>query len=165
MKKVEDIFFSGTFGGETLSLASAKVIIDKYKKYNVVKYFEEVGTDLLMRLNQLIDDNDLNDVFWTSGHPSWIFLHIKEQKRYNVLEIKTFFMQEMLKRGILIIGSHNLSFSHSKKEIDQLLSTYTEVLPMIKRRIKANDLLENINGDVLKPTIKQDRFNEEYRIN
>ena len=29
MQKVEDIFFSGTFGGETLSLAAANTIINK----------------------------------------------------------------------------------------------------------------------------------------
>jgi len=154
MKKVEDIFFSGTFGGETLSLASAKVIIDKYKKYNVVKYFEEVGTDLSMRLNQLIDDNDLNDVFWTSGHPSWIFLHIKEQKRYNVLEIKTFFLQEMLKQGVLTLGAHNLSFSHTKKDIDKLIKVYQEVLPLIKQYVRKGTLIENIKGDILQPLFK-----------
>ena len=154
MQKVEDIFFSGTFGGETLSLAAASAIIDKYKKEGVIDHFIEVGSYLLEQLNKLIKENNLEHIFWVSGHPSWSFLHIKEQKRYGILEIKTFFMQEMLKRGILIIGSHNVSFSHSKKEIDKLLLTYVEVLPMIKRHIKANDLLENINGDILQPIFK-----------
>lgn len=154
MQKVEDIFFSGTFGGETLSLASAKVIIDKYKKYNVVKHFEEVGIDLLMRLNRLIDDNDLNDIFWTSGHPSWSFLHIKEQEKYNTFEIKTFFLQEMFQRGILTLGAHNLSFSHTKSDIDQLLLVYDEVLPLIKEKIQNSNLIEAISGDILEPLFK-----------
>ena len=46
--------------------------------------------------------------------------HIKEQQKYNSFEIKTFFLQEMFKRGILALGLHNLSFSHSKKEIDKI---------------------------------------------
>jgi len=154
MQKVEDIFFSGTFGGETLSLASAKVIIDKYKKYNVVKHFEEVGIDLLMRLNRLIDDNDLNDIFWTSGHPSWSFLHIKEQEKYNTFEIKTFFLQEMLKQGVLTLGAHNLSFSHTKKDIAKLIKVYQEVLPLIKQHVRKGTLIENIKGDILQPLFK-----------
>ena len=70
MKKVEDIFFSGTFGGETLSLAAANAIIDKYKKVKVIKHFSEIGSYLLEQLNQLIDSEALSDIFWTSGHPS-----------------------------------------------------------------------------------------------
>jgi glutamate-1-semialdehyde 2,1-aminomutase len=154
MQKVEDIFFSGTFGGETLSLASANVIIDKYKKYNVVKHFEEVGVDLLIQLNQLIDNNDLNDIFYASGHPSWSFLHIKGQDNYSSFEIKTFFLQEMFKKGILTLGAHNLSFSHTKKDIDKLIKVYQEVLPLIKQHIRKDTLIENITGDILQPLFK-----------
>jgi glutamate-1-semialdehyde aminotransferase len=151
MQKVEDIFFSGTFGGETLSLAAASKIIDKYKKEQVIEHFSEVGGYLLERLNQLINDKNLGDIFWTSGHPSWSFLHIKEQEKYNTFEIKTFFLQEMFKRGILTLGSHNISFSHTKEIVDQLLDVYTEVLPMVKENIKNQTLLESIQGDVLQP--------------
>jgi len=151
MQKVEDIFFSGTFGGETLSLAAASKIIDKYKKEQVIEHFSEVGSYLLEKLNQLINDKNLGDIFRTSGHPSWSFLHIKEQEKYNTFEIKTFFLQEMFKRGILTLGSHNISFSHTKEIVDQLLDVYTEVLPMVKENIKNQTLLENIQGDVLQP--------------
>ena len=151
MQKVEDIFFSGTFGGETLSLAAASKIIDKYKKEQVIEHFSEVGSYLLEKLNQLINDKNLGDIFRTSGHPSWSFLHIKEQEKYNTFEIKTFFLQEMFKRGILTLGSHNISFSHTKEIVDQLLDVYTEVLPMVKENIKNKTLLENIQGDILQP--------------
>jgi len=154
MQKVEDIFFSGTFGGETLSLAAASKIIDKYKKEQVIEHFSEVGSYLLEKLNQLINDKNLGDIFWTSGHPSWSFLHIKEQEKYNTFEIKTFFLQEMFKRGILTLGSHNISFSHTKEIVDQLLDVYAEVLPMVKENIKNQTLLENIQGDVLQPLFK-----------
>ena len=154
MQKVEDIFFSGTFGGETLSLAAADAVIDKYKKAEVIKHFTKIGSYLLEQLNQLIDNEKLNDIFWTSGHPSWSFLHIKEQKEYNVFEIKTLFLQEMFKRGILTLGSHNISLSHTKKNIDELLVVYAKVLPKIKQHTKNQDLLENIHGDVLQPLFK-----------
>jgi len=154
MQKVEDIFFSGTFGGETLSLAAANAVIDKYKDKNVAGYFHEIGSYLIQKLNQLVVNEGLEDYFGILGHSSWSFLHIKEQKKYNAFEIKTFFMQEMLKRGILTMGSHNLSFSHSKVDVDRLIEAYTEVLPMIVLHIKSGDLLENICGDILQPLFK-----------
>ncbi len=154
MQKVEDIFFSGTFGGETLSLAATSSVIDKYKQAQVIEHFYEMGVYLLEQLNQLINDQRLSDIFFTSGHPAWSFLHIKEQTEYSVFEIKTFFLQEMFKRGILTLGSHNLSFSHTKREVDKLLEIYAEVLPMIKLYIDNQTLLENIQSDILKPLFK-----------
>ena len=53
-----------------------------------------------------------------------------------------------------MILSHNLSFSHSIKDIDKLLRVYAEVLPMIKQHIKSQTLLDNIEGDILKPLFK-----------
>ena len=154
MQKVEDIFFSGTFGGETLSLAAADAVIDKYKKLEVTNYFSEIGFYLLESLNELIKNEGLSDIFWTSGHPSWSFLHIKDQENYNNFQIKTFFLQEMFKRGILTLGSHNISYSHTKENIDELLLVYAEVLPKIKLHIQNKDLLENIYCDILKPLFK-----------
>jgi glutamate-1-semialdehyde 2,1-aminomutase len=154
MKKVEDIFFSGTFGGETLSLASTNAVIDKYKEKQVIQHFLEVGGYLLEQLNKLIYDEQLEDIFWTSGHPSWSFLHIKSKGIFSTFEIKTYFLQEMFKRGILILGSHNLSLAHTKKEIDILLKTYSEVLPIVKREVDNKSLSEKIQGDILKPIFK-----------
>jgi glutamate-1-semialdehyde 2,1-aminomutase len=154
MQQVEDIFFSGTFGGETLSLAAANAVINKYKKEGVIEHFYEIGTYLLEQLDRLIDNEVLGDIFWTSGHPSWSFLHIKEQEKYSSFEIKTFFLQESLKRGIITLGGHNLSFSHTRKEIDRLIEVYSIVLPMVKRHVNNQDLLDNIHGKILEPLFK-----------
>jgi glutamate-1-semialdehyde aminotransferase len=154
MQKVEDIFFSGTFGGETLSLAATNIVIDKFKNENIATHLDELGQYLLIALNKLINNKDLQDIFHTSGHPAWSFLHIKEQEQYTALEIKTFFLQEMFKRGILTLGSHNLSFSHTKADIDSLLGVYQEVLSMIKYHIDNKNLIENIHGDILQSLFK-----------
>ena len=69
-------------------------------------------------------------------------------------EIKTFLLQESFKRGILTLGFHNISFSHSKKEVDSLIKMYSEVLPMIKRHVYNQNLLENIHGKILEPLFK-----------
>ena len=151
MQKVEDIFFSGTFGGETLSLAAAKAVIDKYKKDNVPKYLNDLGNYLLKKLNQLIINEGLDDIFRTSGHPAWSFLQVKAQDKYTAFEIKTLFLQEMFKSGILILSSHNLNFSHSEEDIDKLISVYSGVLPLIKQSIDDGNLIEQLNCKPLQP--------------
>jgi len=154
MQTVEDVFFSGTFGGETLSLAAANAVIDKYKQANVVEHFSRVGGYLIQQLNQLIDSENLSGIFEVSGHPSWSFLNFKDQMSYSVFEIKTYFLQEILKRGIITLGTHNLSFSHTEADIDNLIMVYAKVLPSIKQHIDNQTLLENIHGEILKPLFK-----------
>ena len=154
MQKMEDIFFSGTFGGETLSLSAANAVIDKYKNHDITGHFLEIGGYLIKQLQLLLDKKDLNDTFVIAGHPSWNFLQIKQQERYTTFEIKTLFLQEVFKRGILTLGSHNISFSHTKEDIDKLMSVYAKVLPMVKRHIDNQTLLENTQGDILQPLFK-----------
>ena len=60
----------------------------------------------------------------------------------------------MFKRGILTLGSHNLSFSHTVADVDRLLEVYQKVLPMIKRHIDSKNLKENIHGDILQDLFK-----------
>jgi len=154
MRLVEDIFFSGTFGGETLSLAAANSVIDKYKDFQVIDHLNTVGNYLTEGLNQLIDSHNLGEYFSVSGHPSWSFLHFKPQQDYSHYDIQTLFLQEMLKRGMLTLGTHNLSFSHKKTEIDHLLASYEAVLPIIKDNIDNHSLLENLECEVLEPLFK-----------
>ena len=49
--------------------------------------------------------------------------------KFNKDEDKLRFMQECIAQGILIIDSHNLTYSHSEEDIDRLLLAYDEILP------------------------------------
>ena len=84
-------------------------------------------------------------------------LYVSELHGYNLegqFDIKTLFVQEMLSRGFLTFGSHNLSYSHGDDEIASLLSSYEEVLPLIKTAIDNSSLNEMLNCEKLKPLFK-----------
>jgi len=154
MRKVEDIFFSGTFGGETLSLIAANEVIDIYQDKKVVEYLMKLGSVLIDGVIKLIKIHQLENVVSISSFPSWSILKFNELDSYSSFEVKTFFMQEVLQRGILTLGSHNLSFSHTQKDIDKLLDVYNEVFPLISKHIKNETLIENIHGDILQSLFK-----------
>ena len=60
-------------------------------------------------------------------------------------------MQEMLRRGILMQSSHNVSFAHGDAEIDALLRVYDDVLPVVANAIH-NDAMDNhLTGPVMEP--------------
>jgi glutamate-1-semialdehyde 2,1-aminomutase len=46
-------------------------------------------------------------------------------------EMKTLLLQEMFARGILTLGTHNISYAHSQSDIEHLLAAYSAVMPIM----------------------------------
>ena len=128
MNEMEEIFFSGTFGGELLSLSAAKVVIEMHLSKDISGKLAQVGGEIFNGVNKIINEFRLQDTLSLSGHPSWIFLSWKSSHGVEEKIIKTFFMQEMFKRGILILSTHNISYSYSSFDTNKLLEVYSEVL-------------------------------------
>jgi glutamate-1-semialdehyde 2,1-aminomutase len=154
MEVMEDIFFSGTFGGETLSLAAAKAVLIKLRNKPVLETLKIRGQQILDGVSKIITDNKLNKVVSICGHPAWSFVQFKECPPYSNMEIKTFFLQEVFKRGIYTLGSHNISYAHSEQDIEQLLACYEEVFHAMARVIKESNLSKQLKCDPLIPLFK-----------
>jgi glutamate-1-semialdehyde 2,1-aminomutase len=154
MMEMEEIFFSGTFGGELLSLAAAKVVLEKHAKKNITGKLDQKGKYLADQVNQIIKEKNLEGVLNLSGHPSWIFLNWKEANGYSVDEIKTFFMQEMFAHGILILNTHNISIAMSKRDLNKIVSAYDKTLEFLSRVLSDRNLREHLKVEPIKPLFK-----------
>jgi len=154
MKLMEEVFFSFTFGGECLSLAASLATIEKMKKYPVIEHMKKQGSKILDKVSCLITEQELNDVFEINGQPSWTIFNIKDTETYNSWTIKTLFMQEMIKRGILTLGSHEITYAHTDHDIEKLLIAYSEVLPILKDGIRNNKMLDLLDCEPLVPLFK-----------
>ena len=154
MLKMEDIFFSGTFGGETLSLAAAKVVLKKIKNDNIIERLAEIGQLIIDGVDDLIVQSKVDDFIQINGHPSWSHLIIKDTKNYTSWEIKTLLFQEMFKRGVLSIGSHNISYSHSEEDVSSLLNAYKEVFYIIYLAVHKGKMSKLLEVEPLRPLFK-----------
>ena len=154
MKEMEDIFFSGTFGGELLSLAAAKVVLEKHKKQDVSSKLASIGNELMVKVEEIIRDCRLEKVLNLSGHPTWIFLNWTATEEYSVEELKTFFMQEMFQRGVLILNTHNVSLAFGKKDFKVILNAYSATLQAISQAIEQGNLRERLLVKPLVPLFK-----------
>lgn len=154
MRLMEEVFFSFTFGGETLSLAAALATMTKLQKEPVVETIKRQGQKLLVALTDLIDKEKVNHIVSMAGHPSWSFLLIKDVEPYSQWEIKTLFLQEMFARGILTFGTHNLSYSHSDGDLNKLLAAYNAVFPVIKDAVDNRKMKDYLCCKPLEPLFK-----------
>lgn len=154
MKRMEDIFFSGTFGGETLSLAAAKTVLTKVKEGKVIEKLHATGKNIIDGIQELIIKYDLSPVIKINGHPSWSIITVSDLEQYDSSEIKTLFMQELFKRGIFCIGTHNVSCAHNEEDVNSLLAAYDEVFSLLKSVCKENTLHNYLDAKPIKPLFK-----------
>ncbi len=151
MDIVDKIFFSGTFGGETLSLAAAKAVLTKLQEEPVIETLKERGQKIINGVEKMLTVKGLLAFISISGHPTWSFLQFKDFAGFTSWEIKTFFIQEVFKRGIYTLGTHNLSYAHSPEDIDRLLACYEDVFDLIHHAVKTGSLKEKLECDPLVP--------------
>ena len=154
MQLMEEVFFSFTFGGETLSLAAALATMQKLEREPVTDTLYTQGQKILSGLQARIAGAGAEDFLDTAGNPTWSFFMMKDTENYSQWQIKTLFLQEMFARGILTIGSHNMSYSHSDTDLEKLFRAYDEVIPMLVEGVRQNKLESMLHCQPLQPLFK-----------
>lgn len=125
MKRMPEISYSGTFFGETLSIAAAIATIDKLAALDVPRYLNTSGAYLRSEINVLLHKHGVTGI----GLYSEVELN---RIKFADKKIQSQFIQEMAKNGVLIIGSHNTCYAHKKPELDRVLKAWDRTLAAIK---------------------------------
>lgn len=149
----EDVFFYTTFGGEALSLAAAKATIKELRDKNVPEYLARQGKKLKDGYNQIVKELGM-DYTNCIGYECRSLITF-DAKAGNPLELKSLVQQEMIRRGILWGGFHNMSFSHTDDDIDYTLKAYRIVLPILKLAVDENNVKEKLKGEPVAPVFRK----------
>jgi len=144
---LETAFISGTFGGELLSLTAAKVVLERIRSTDVIDRISRVGAELSERVTAEIAAAGLSDVVHLQGHPAWTFI-VWSPATPQLEALKYLFMQEMSRRGVLMIASHNISAAHDPADIDQVVNAYRETLAILRAAIDADDVVSRLHADI-----------------
>jgi glutamate-1-semialdehyde 2,1-aminomutase/spore coat polysaccharide biosynthesis protein SpsF len=124
MDRMADVFFSGTHGGEALSLAAARATLDVLADEPVHFHLWRLGTLLQDGLRELVDRHALRDWVTVGGAAPWTLTTVREPVDGDLLPAKTLLQQELLKRGVLYNGSHFISWAHAEEHIHGALNAY-----------------------------------------
>jgi glutamate-1-semialdehyde aminotransferase len=154
MHGFEQVFFSGTFGGETLSLAAARAALDRIDGDDVPARLAALGARLASGIGAVLGDPGVAQVFGLSGHPAWSFVRIRDSAAAGAAAIKTLLLQELFGRGVLCLGSHNLSAAHTENDIDTLVGVYAEVLPGIAQAVREGSVRDKLQVEPLEPVFR-----------
>ena len=106
-------------------------------------------------LSSLILNYHLEEYVELIGHPSWTLLNFKQNDKFNNWELKTFYLQEILKNGILTGGSHNICYSHNLNDFKHLFKVYEQFFCILQNIILKNKKLDDfLMAETLKPIFK-----------
>ena len=149
----KDVFFFTTFGGEALSLAASLATIDEIREKNVPLQLARQGKKLKDGYNKIANSLGM-DYTKCLGYDCRTLMTY-DAKAGNPLEMKTLVQQEMIKRGVLWGGSHNMCFSHSDEDIEYTLKAYEDVLPILKKAVDEKDVKNYLKGEVLEAVFRK----------
>jgi len=154
MKVLEDeVFFFTTFGGEALSLAAVKATINEMREKDVIYHISKTGAKLKDGYNYIAQSLDMG--YTKAVGYSFRSMITFDEFIGDPLVVKSFVQQELIKRGILWSGMHNISYSHTREDIEYTLAAYDEVLHLLKDAIINGNIESWLRGEPVKPTFRK----------
>lgn len=116
MALMTDIFFSGTFGGEALSLAASIAVLDKLKREPVVESLWEKGRCFQGQVNSLIDKYHLGGILTMKGQPCFGVMAITPPENVRLEALRTVMLQKLIENDLLTLGIFIMNYAFTKDD-------------------------------------------------
>jgi glutamate-1-semialdehyde aminotransferase len=154
MDVLDEVFFSGTHGGEALSLAAARAVLDVLAAEPVHAHLWRLGGVLQTGLRSLIAAHGLAEWVTCSGEPPWTLVLVREpDAAADGLPAKTLLQQELVKRGVLYNGSHFVSWAHTDADVELTLAAYDEAFTVLAAALP-DGVADALEGPPLRPVFR-----------
>jgi glutamate-1-semialdehyde 2,1-aminomutase/spore coat polysaccharide biosynthesis protein SpsF len=154
MDVLEDVFFSGTHGGEALSLAAARAVLDVLADAPVHAHLWRLGGVLQTGVRSLIAAHGLAEWVTCAGEPPWTLVLVREpDAAADGLPAKTLLQQELVKRGVLYNGSHFVSWAHTDADVELTLAAYDEAFAVLAAALP-DGVADALEGPPLRPVFR-----------
>jgi glutamate-1-semialdehyde 2,1-aminomutase/spore coat polysaccharide biosynthesis protein SpsF len=154
MHLMEEIFFSSTFGGETLSLAATRAVLAKFEREPVVDKLWRNGQTLMDAARERIAACGLQGQISLIGSAPWAVLAYKDHESASAAAIKTLLLREMLSCGVLINASHNVCYAHDENDLHRVLGAYEHSLAVVREALDSGDLMRRIGNQTIQPVFQ-----------
>jgi len=150
----EEVFFSGTFSGELVSISAALSTIRSMEERDTVGHIDKLGLRLKDGYNNMAQSLGLNEITQMTGFSWWPKYSFFDKYGKGSLEIQSLFQQEIVRRGVVTRAGMFLCGSHQIADIDKTLEIFEEALVVVGEAIRTNNVIAWLDGDVIKPVIR-----------
>jgi glutamate-1-semialdehyde 2,1-aminomutase len=152
MRRMEDIFFSGTFGGECLSLAAALATLDKLEKLDVPARLARRGERLIAGANAAFARHGLAAFARFGGEGWWPRLALGKAPVPGPI-LTSLLRQEFVAEGLLLGASFNLCLAHDDDAVEaETLAAMERALAAVGAALARPDPASALRGAPVQPT-------------
>jgi glutamate-1-semialdehyde 2,1-aminomutase/spore coat polysaccharide biosynthesis protein SpsF len=154
MRIFDEIFFSFTFAGEVASMAAAMKVLDILEKTDALANLGANGRILQDGLNIMAKDAGLSKQIECVGRPQWSLLKFRDMNGQDSALTKNLFQQEAVKRGVLLLVTHNMTAAHDTSAIHQTLEVYAEVIKTLTTWLQDSNPAQFLEGEMSQPVFR-----------
>jgi glutamate-1-semialdehyde 2,1-aminomutase len=154
MRFFSEIFFSFTFAGEVASMAAAMKVLDILENSDALARMEANGRTLQDGVNAMVKEAGLGGRLKASGRSQWSLLKFTEENGSDSPLLRNLFQQEAIKRGVLLLATHNMTSAHDGSAIHQTLEAYAEVIRTLAAWLQDPDPTRFLEGPMSQPVFR-----------
>jgi len=142
MRAFEQIFFSMTYSGETVSLAAAMATLEVLRDEPVLEHIWARGAELREGILRLAEDVSFGVEL--AGNPPRSALLFEAGEHSTLL--RGLFLQECHRRGVLFGGPIFTTYSHSREDIAQTLDVVAAAFARMEEAHRTGDIATHLEG-------------------
>lgn len=126
MTTAQDTFISSTFWTERVAFAATLKAIECYQKNKVEDHLEVIGKKIQKQWKKVADQKNIK-IHILGIYALCHFEFVSDDALYY----KTYFTQEMLKRGFLAATAFYVSYAHTEEILNKYFKAFEEVMQKI----------------------------------
>lgn len=129
------VFFSGTFFGDTLSMAASLATIEKMEREKVIQHIHNCGMQIKAKFSR-------EKAIEFHGISALLKIKFPDSR------VQSLFTQEMVQQGVLILNANCFSFAHKAPEIQKIIRAYSHTLDVIKDAVANDEVEKRLKGSI-----------------
>ena len=154
MRIFDEIFYSFTFAGEVASMAAAMKVLDILEQTDALARIESNGRMLKDAVNAMAKEAGLAQRLKAVGRPQWSLLKFFDESGADSPVAKNLFQQEAVKRGVLLLATHNVTAAHDATAIHETIEIHAEVIKTLAGWLNDPDPTRFLDGPMAQPVFR-----------
>ena len=135
-------------------MAAAMAVLDVLETTDALARMDANGRVLQEGLNALAKEAGLEDRIKCIGYPFWSLIRFLDEAGKDSLLVRSLFTQECVKRGVLLLATHNMTAAHDPLAVEQTLKIYAEVCKTLAVWLSDTRPEQFLEGDMIQAVFK-----------
>jgi len=155
MQTFDEVFVSFTFAGDVSAMAAAGAVLEILERGEAYTRLRAAGHSLAEGAAWMAKRAGLESRFQILGRPTWCYLRFVVEDGTDDPVLQTLWTQEVTRRGVLVLATHNVNAALDREGVDHVLRAYAEAFKYLGGLVADGaDLEAHLDGPIPTPAFR-----------